>query len=86
MRLGSPFDTVPKPRQVCTFCLKRIVESDQERMLDIEHEHITLAHQMTRFIAFTYVRLGEHLDGIRVPVTFVHGQIHLAKTALADHF
>ena len=57
--------------------LEGVMESDQERVLHVAHEHVTLCHDVLHFIPLDDSLLLEDFDGKALPTVLMPTQIHL---------
>ncbi len=65
--------------------LERVVEADEERVLEVLDEHVALGHDVVGLAALDDGLLGEDLDGVDLEVALAASQEDLPVAALPDH-
>lgn len=66
------------------FSLKRVVETDQEWMIEIFEQNITLAHYMVLFVSFQDHLFVEHFHRIDGVFLLVFRGVNLSEAALSN--
>lgn len=57
--------------------LERIMQPDEERMTHVTNQHVPLCHDVLHLVLLDYLRLIEHLDGVKGVLVLVTGKQHL---------
>lgn len=60
------------------------MKTDEEWMVYVLQQDVSLRHDMFRFVAFDYHFLLQHLDCINFGLCFVLGKKDFTETALTD--
>ena len=53
------------------------MKADEERVMDVAYEHVTLGHDVGRLVLLEHVGLAQHLDRVQLLFRLVTRQKHL---------